>query len=387
MPTREAETRILRVIVIVFGIAALAFLGLESGSIITQSHYLQPAWHTAAILAVFGIPPVAALIAGMLPLVALRRLLRGYAVLFLAALGTYPLALVDGPLPLSSSPWPIAATALATTVAAISLRPALAWGYLLLAPALVGLARFLASGGETGTNAAQLAFFWVTFSALFTVLSRVIISNARAVDAAAAAARAAAASSASTIARGREQARLDALVHDEIIATLYSASLGDPTLAPAIRRQAGRALAELERIRGRAGSATDDVTADQLVSRIRAVALGIAPGIRFDAHSTRSAQVPADVAAAFAEATAEAVRNSSTHAGPASRSATVELSDEGASVVIDDDGVGFLERDVAQHRLGVRVSIRGRLDALDGGSASIRSQPGRGTTVTLEWNG
>ncbi|MCY4668367.1 MAG: ATP-binding protein, partial [Rhodococcus sp.] len=52
-------------------------------------------------------------------------------------------------------------------------------------------------------------------------------------------------------------------------------------------------------------------------------------------------------------------------------------------VVVPDDGVGFDPSSVETHRLGITVSIRGRMRQLDGGSATIRSSPGRGTSVTL----
>jgi signal transduction histidine kinase len=52
---------------------------------------------------------------------------------------------------------------------------------------------------------------------------------------------------------------------------------------------------------------------------------------------------------------------------------------------IDDDGAGFEKRDVSSLRLGIDVSIRGRFATLTGGSATVRSQRGRGTTVSLEW--
>jgi signal transduction histidine kinase len=52
--------------------------------------------------------------------------------------------------------------------------------------------------------------------------------------------------------------------------------------------------------------------------------------------------------------------------------------------VISDDGRGFDADAVPADRLGLRVSIRERVDAV-GGSASVRSTPGGGTVVVLEW--
>ena len=59
------------------------------------------------------------------------------------------------------------------------------------------------------------------------------------------------------------------------------------------------------------------------------------------------------------------------------------LADGGVRVA--DDGVGFDPESVAVGRLGIAVSIRGRLARLPGGHARVHSRAGRGTTVQIRW--
>lgn len=62
----------------------------------------------------------------------------------------------------------------------------------------------------------------------------------------------------------------------------------------------------------------------------------------------------------------------------------IPIGDGGIRITVRDDGQGFNMADIAPERLGVRVSIIDRV-RLIGGSAEIRSTPGTGTTVVLEW--
>lgn len=55
-------------------------------------------------------------------------------------------------------------------------------------------------------------------------------------------------------------------------------------------------------------------------------------------------------------------------------------------VEVTDDGPGFDPAGVPPHRYGLRESIRGRMAAV-GGRAEVRSAPGAGTTIRLEWPG
>lgn len=53
-------------------------------------------------------------------------------------------------------------------------------------------------------------------------------------------------------------------------------------------------------------------------------------------------------------------------------------------ILVADDGKGFDTGAVPARRLGIKVSILGRMDSV-GGLARIESDGGRGTAVELLW--
>ena len=94
--------------------------------------------------------------------------------------------------------------------------------------------------------------------------------------------------------------------------------------------------------------------------------------------------VPATVAAAVRQAAAEALHNVARHAGVAAARLRATVSPDSLAVEISDDGIGF-ELDLATpHQRGLTHSVLGRMAAV-GGRARVRSHPGGGTTVRLEW--
>jgi signal transduction histidine kinase len=86
-------------------------------------------------------------------------------------------------------------------------------------------------------------------------------------------------------------------------------------------------------------------------------------------------------AAALVGAVREALNNVHKHANASRVIVRCEASETGARVVVSDDGVGVdLAHAVAG--IGLRRSIVERM-ANSGGNASVASEPGRGTLVTL----
>ena len=91
------------------------------------------------------------------------------------------------------------------------------------------------------------------------------------------------------------------------------------------------------------------------------------------------------------EAALEALRNVECHArgrdaGRQVRALlTVRQVRDGVRVVVRDDGVGFDPADAPQVHLGLRLSVRERMDALPGGWVQVDTAPGRGTRVFLGW--
>jgi signal transduction histidine kinase len=233
----------------------------------------------------------------------------------------------------------------------------------------------------------QYAFFTVTFAGIFSGLTIVALASGRALDAAAATARHAATTAAAAAAREQEQARLDALVHDDVISTLYYASQGNPDLEQSIRRQAARAIDHLATLRSAEPAAQLPVEVPGFIERLRSEAVSRSSDVAFTVIGERSTPVPAIVAEAIAEASAEALRNSVEHSGDRRviRTVAVALTEQRIQVSIADNGPGFDPEVVPSHRLGIAVSIRGRLAAIEGGDARVTARAGEGTLVYLDW--
>jgi len=98
--------------------------------------------------------------------------------------------------------------------------------------------------------------------------------------------------------------------------------------------------------------------------------------------------VPGPVVAAIAQATREALANVAGHAGTGRAWVSVTPGEApgsgGIRVIVRDTGCGFDPDRVDPARLGVRRSITERVEDW-GGSASVESAPGEGTTVCLRW--
>ena len=86
---------------------------------------------------------------------------------------------------------------------------------------------------------------------------------------------------------------------------------------------------------------------------------------------------------ALVQASREAVTNAAKHSGVDRVDVFAEVTPEGVEVFIRDRGKGFELDSVRPDRMGVRESIRARMER-HGGTARIRTAPGEGTEVTLE---
>ncbi|MEO7586890.1 MAG: PspC domain-containing protein [Arachnia sp.] len=86
---------------------------------------------------------------------------------------------------------------------------------------------------------------------------------------------------------------------------------------------------------------------------------------------------------ALVQASREAVTNAAKHSGAERVDVFAEVGSDEVEVFIRDRGKGFDAETVRPDRMGVRESIRARMER-HGGSARIRTAPGQGTEVTLE---
>lgn len=377
----RAIVSVTRSMALTLGVGAIAFFALGVASIFAQAPAFGVAWTFAASLAIFGPLLAAAALSRWLSPRAVRALAAVTAIGQLATLVTLvpvlPGGLLDGTL---GSPWPFGLTVLGCASAAVAWRAAITWPYVGATVVLVGLDRYLASEWPIPDLAVQDALHTLLFTSVFTSLALAIRRAGRRLDETSDRAVDDTRRVATADARLRERARVEALLHDSVLVALLASSRNSSRAAAAARD----ALERLDDLEHR-GSESVPVAARDLMWRLQASATAIDAEARFS-HALRERDpVPGDVAEALLEATAEALRNSVLHAGPAARAVHVDAGPSGVEVSVLDDGRGFDVDSVGEARLGLAVSIRDRMRSLPGGRADIVSRPGVGTRVTLTW--
>lgn len=183
-----------------------------------------------------------------------------------------------------------------------------------------------------------------------------------------------------------ERVRTDALLHDSVLTTFLVAADGRDSPARTVL-MARRALDVVSAIRRAPEEQGVTRSFERAVLAAEHEFAPIRDLARLDLSAARAVELPTRAADALIGALVQALDNSIKHAGPfASCTAqAVPSGDGGVRITVQDDGRGFDPSSVAAARLGVRVSIIERVRAV-GGTAEIRSAPGCGTTVVLEWS-
>jgi signal transduction histidine kinase len=186
--------------------------------------------------------------------------------------------------------------------------------------------------------------------------------------------------------RFRERERLARVVHDGVLQTLaYVHRRGEEIGGPAGELAALAAEQErsLRRLVAEVTAGTSGPTTD-----LRAL-LGAREGERVSVSVPADPiELPSDRAREIDAAVAACLDNVERHAGPGARAWVLVESGSGrVGITVRDNGVGAdLEELLAaggRGRMGVRSSIRGRVEDL-GGSASWTTRPGAGCTVHLD---
>lgn len=188
-----------------------------------------------------------------------------------------------------------------------------------------------------------------------------------------------------TAAEARRREMLARLVHDELLSVLTAAMAFSGPAPDALRTEARSALGLLRRAASTAPDAHRQRATREALAELVAVVRSIDPDCPVQAD-VRPGMVPAGAVETLSQATAEALRNSVRHAGPgAARAVEVRVHPGALRLIVRDDGGGFDPDAVDPARLGVRSSVLGRMRAVEGGRAELRSAPGAGTEVVLEW--
>ncbi|MEV6321758.1 ATP-binding protein [Nocardia sp. NPDC051787] len=387
-----AADRILRRLGLAIGVAGVIAAVVELPEIADQSRFVSVGWTVVEVVLGFGWFPVLAVASIALGRRAIQLVAGVAAVSFLAAMAVVPFAYAAPDAEGAASVWLYRVLALGVLAAVLAWRPPLAVGYLMVGAAFSALANLVVLRETTAL--ALLGDFAraAGLSALF--LWCVIYARAAAdrVDRESAIESSRAAAIAGAAARERERARFAALIHDAVLSTLLDASRAG-TESPVLRRQAERTLEQLDECRV-GETEPDRLDAQSAIGFLRSAVHEVNPGIRFTARRWAGfddLRLPVAAASTIAAALAEAARNSLRHATVAGRdvrrTVTVTISAGGIGVVFRDDGAGFDLREVPVDRLGISVSILGRMRQLAGGAGFVESQPGEGTTVTLVWGG
>ncbi|MFG1842732.1 sensor histidine kinase [Micromonospora sp. NPDC049175] len=172
-------------------------------------------------------------------------------------------------------------------------------------------------------------------------------------------------------------------LHDTVLGTLTMVGLGAVAGSSAsFRDRCGgdlRTLVALSEVGPVAGDGPVP-----LDGRLRAVAARLP---ELSAHlDLAPCTVPSGVADAMSESAYAALSNVVRHAPGARVRLRLSRDAIGVAVEVDDDGPGFDPATVPPHRYGLRESIHGRMASV-GGRADVRSAPGAGTRIRLEWPG
>ncbi len=184
----------------------------------------------------------------------------------------------------------------------------------------------------------------------------------------------------------RERDRIDALIHDSVLTTLLLAANAEDHRSELDAQESARAaikkLGSLEHDR----IMDQNISVSSLFSALEVAVHRFSDSIALESEGASDLPVPAELSAAVTESMLQALANANNHAGAgASISVFLKGSAKGFKVVIKDNGRGFRPSRVPKNRLGLRLSIVGRVEAA-GGKVFIDSKIGVGTNVIIEWS-
>ncbi len=372
-----AVLRIVQLVPWPLAVALGSLTGVQSTALAISTYAVQTAWSLAWVAVVLGKRQIPAWAMGV-------DLAVAAAALVAAGMACDPI---------DATSWANSAVAPAVSTAAAA---ATTWrrgygiptGIVLAGAYVVGISRGIAANATrvipsgAGDAASMVIFSLVAGIAAGYLIRQAEVTALAATELAEARARIAAEES-----RDRERARQYRMLHDTVLSTLSALARGglDPS-DPLVRQ---RCAADADYLRGLISSG--GVSAgNQLQGELAAVGRSQAAlGLRVHVHC---ADIPADlperVVRAIADATREALNNVIKHAGVDQAWVTALAPDGPASgvlVTIADRGRGF-NATAGSGGLGLRDSIIARLAEV-GGTATVDSRPGQGTSVELRWPG
>ncbi|MFC3965647.1 sensor histidine kinase [Nocardia jiangsuensis] len=372
------ETRILRLYCRFVGIGYLAYLGIEAHHILAETVVVAAWWTPLAVVVIFA-PGVAV---GAATFDRWHGSLRATATVaalsFLIPTLGWLLAW-NGRTPPISYLWLSAIPGLAGLCAAAFWPARAALGYTTLLVTLTQLLNHI-SGAATAYLIPDLITN-ISYCLLLTGAGCVAVRTGRVLDDTRDRDGKQAAIEAARTAKLLERRLFLDLNHTWVMATLLAAARGTLTDGE-LRCHAGITLTKLAQLDEPPSSAEPmplTKVAERIATAVREVDASTPIQVAVDPEV---GEHPAVVVEVFAVATTEAVRNSTRHAG--SGTVVLEVGTNQIQVRVTDEGPGFDRAAVATDRLGLRA-IEERVEQIPGGSVSIATGAGQGTTVTLKW--
>lgn len=375
------------------GIAGFALLLLlqASGSVMSQAPYAVE-WWNALFLWLF-LALVVAFAGASVKGRGLTLIANALAMLVLAGLASWPLALPATVPEGFGTPWLWAMINVGAAWCAFGAGARTGCLYALLIGAVFVGVRTAPQGGSASIHLAlQDALFATVLGLIICVTIGILRRAAARADTAAELAIGQYREAAAATALSNERLRLDGLLHDSVMTALLTATHADSREERSA--SAHLAASALDRLEQQGTDTYEAVPAalTEIASRIRFTVDGGVehPAVTVTCESPEHVVLPGQVVRAVFEAITEAVQNAARHS-EASR-CEVRLIGHSTgdamrvSISIKDNGTGFDPVLVSNRRLGIRVSIIGRMQAV-GGSASIHSVRRAGTEVRLEWVG
>lgn len=315
------------------------------------------------------------------------RFLYVYGALSFLYMVSWPLAIMDPALlPSEFQPWIWWVIGMGVVAMGVVARPWISLLYLFLTTVIwFFLNTSYYGGGADPIVTLQDSTYIFLFGGTILGLFILVRDSVKKVDLANSAVIQAAVSQASTDATERERQRIDALVHDRVLNTLLLAakakSKEDEQSAAKLAREAIASLRQAQKD----PDVSATVTQLALFRALKRVAEQMNPKIEVDILSGGTEPIPQQVAQALTEATIQAIDNAGRHSKADSiRLSLRSLERNGVRIELTDNGVGFRLDRIPRDRIGVKTSIFARLEAVRG-RASVKSAPGEGTTVSLEW--
>lgn len=381
----RSTARIVRFFALFVTVGYLAYLLITITPTTGSAPHAPGWWNVLAIVAVFGTGILPGALSFSASLEHVRRASGVAALVYLLALGSWFLVWDHEVTSSTDSMWLTAFPGVASMMAVIAWRVPFVFVHLAVACTLSQICNILVRGTSWALFPAEVVLSFV-FCTMYVGAAAIALRTGRILDETKDATYQAAASAAAQEARGVERERFDALVHDRVLSTLLVASRTGNT--PDVAGLAKVTLAELDELRDGTAQERPFTTKETLV-HLRTATVAVDDRAVFQGHVVEpdpELLIPPEVTRTLGQVLVESLRNSRIHAGPtATRTVEVDVAESGVAVAVVDDGRGFDVAEIQPHRLGIAVSIVGRMRRLEGGRVEIDSRPGSGTRVEFGW--